>query len=168
MGALERFCRAASFDDLLTAARTLHAYAHDPETNIYQRVRALLQASAIYRFYLPERPELTTTGTIPYHGHELVLSCRFNEAIETFLKAAASDKMSDPLASALAVAYHGLGFQLLAQQVQRCVRSTRGNRWMFRTGHALDFPLRLRPELLKRDAGGQFPLLVEQTPVRLD
>ena len=168
MGVLEQFCRAASFDELLTAARTLHAYAHDAETNIYHRVRALLQTSAIYRFYLPERPELTATGTIPYHGHELVLGCRFNEAIETFLKAAASEGINDPLASALAVAYHGLGFQMLALQVQRSVRSTRGNRWMFRTGHALDFPLRLRPELLKRDSGGQFPLLVERTPVRLD
>ena len=168
MGALERFCRTSSFPELLQAAQTLHRFSHDSKTNIYHRVRALLQTSAIYRFHLPERPELTPTGRIPYRGHELVLECRFNEAIDAFLTAAAADGMNDPLASALAVAYHGLGFQLLAAQVQRSVRSTRGNRWMFRTGHALDFPLRLRPELLVRDADGRFPLLVEQTPVRLD
>jgi hypothetical protein len=168
MGVLEQFCRTASFDELIAAARTLHTFGHDADTNIYHRVRALLQASAIYRFYLPERPELAPTGRIPYHGHELVMSCRFNEAIEAFLKAAAANGMTDPLASALAVAYHGLGFQLLAGQVQRSVRLTRGNRWMFRTGHALDFPLRLRQELLTRDAGGKYPLLVEQTPVRMD
>ena len=116
MGVLEQFCRTASFDELITAARTLHTFGHDADTNIYHRVRALLQASAIYRFYLPERPELAPTGRIPYHGHELVMSCRFNEAIEAFLKAAAANGMTDPLASALAVAYHGLGFDQLALQ----------------------------------------------------
>ena len=168
MGLLERFCRAANFAELLDAARVLHEFGLDTKTNTYHRVRALLQASAIYRFYLPERPELASTGRIPYQGHELILGCRFNEAIETFLAAAAANGINDPLSSALAVAYHGLGFQLLAAQVQRSVRSTRGNRWMFRTGHALDYPLRLRSELLTRDAKGRFPLLVEQTPVRLD
>ena len=168
MGSLERFCRTSSYGELLEAAKVLHKFGHDSKTNIYHRVRALLQTSAIYRFYLPERAELAPTGKIPYQGHELVLGCRFNEAIEAFLSAAAAGGMNDPLASALAVAYHGLGFQMLASQVQRSVRSTRGNRWMFRTGHALDFPLRLRPELLVRDADGRYPLLVEQTPVRLD
>ena len=168
MGVLEQFCGASSYDELLDAARTLHDFSHDAKTNIYHRVRALLQTSAIYRFYLPKCEELSATGRIPYQGHELVLGCRFNEAIDAFLSAARTSGMSDPLASALAVAYHGLGFQMLAAQVQRSVRSTRGNRWMFRTGHALDFPLRLHPELLNRDSNGRFPLLVEQTPVRLD
>src|SRR5664280_574544 len=111
MGVLEQFCQVASFGELLDAARELHLFGSAAETNIYHRVRALLQASAIYRFYLPERSELVVTGRIPYHGHELVLSCRFIEAIDTFLSAAAADGLSDPLASALAVAYHGLGFQ---------------------------------------------------------
>ena len=168
MGELERFCRKSTFEELLLAARALHEFSHDTKTNIYHRVRALLQTSAIYRFYLPEHPELPPTGTIPYQGHELFLSRRFNEAIETFLLAADSRGINDPLASALAVAYHGLGFQLLAAQVQRSVRSTRGNRWMFRMGHALDYPLRIQPELLVRDEFGRYPMLVEQTPVRLD
>ena len=34
-------------------------------------------------------------------------------------------------------------------QVRRSVRSVRGNQWMFRTGHIVDHPLRIRPELLQ-------------------
>ncbi len=44
----------------------------------------------------------------------------------------------------------GLGFQTLADQVRRSVRSVRGNQWMFRIGHPADQPLRVRPELLAR------------------
>ena len=167
-GALERFCQSADFDELLRATQVLHALGHDTEANTYHRVRALLQASAIYRYFLPTRSELRGIGQIPYRGQELVLNRRFNEAIEVFLEAASANGMSDPLASALATAYYGLGFQLLAQQVQQSVRSTRGNRWMFRVSHPLDYPLRIRPELLQKEAIGQYPLLIEQTPVRLD
>ncbi len=44
---------------------------------------------------------------------------------------------------------------------------------MFRAGHPADYPLRLRPELLKRGGGGPFPgdafpILHEATPVRMD
>ena len=40
---------------------------------------------------------------------------------------------------------------------------------MFRMGHPADQPLRLRPELLRRDpATGAYPILRETTPVRMD
>ena len=39
---------------------------------------------------------------------------------------------------------------------------------MFRMGHPADQPLRLRPELLKRNEGGTYPILRERTPVRMD
>lgn len=39
---------------------------------------------------------------------------------------------------------------------------------MFRMGHPADQPLRLRPELLQRSADGTYPILREQTPVRMD
>ncbi|MFM8220709.1 MAG: UTP--glucose-1-phosphate uridylyltransferase, partial [Planctomycetaceae bacterium] len=53
--------------------------------------------------------------------------------------------------------------------MRRCVRSVRGNQWMFRTGHALDHPLQVRRELLERDPGtGLCPVLCETTPVRMD
>ncbi|MEI8314848.1 MAG: UTP--glucose-1-phosphate uridylyltransferase, partial [Verrucomicrobiota bacterium] len=67
-----------------------------------------------------------------------------------------------------AVAYHDLGFQTLANQVRRSVRSVRGNQWMFRIGHPADQPLRIRPELLQRGADETFPVLRETTPVRMD
>jgi hypothetical protein len=54
----------------------------------------------------------------------------------------------------------------LADQVRRTVRSTQGNAWMFRLGHPLDQPLRVRRELLASD--GRHPLLRESTPVRMD
>ena len=52
--------------------------------------------------------------------------------------------------------------------MRRSVRSVRGNQWMFRMGHPADHPLRLRPELLQRDADGTYPILRERTPVRMD
>ena len=74
------------------------------------------------------------------------------------------------IASALAAAYHALGFQTLADQVRRSVRSVRGNQWMFRMGHPADHPLRLRPELLQPRPcrRARIPILAERTPVRMD
>ena len=76
---------------------------------------------------------------------------------------------SDAIASALAAAYQALGFQTLADQVRRSVRSVRGNQWMFRMGHPADHPLEIRPALKHRPAPEQpFPILVERTAVRMD
>jgi hypothetical protein len=62
-----------------------------------------------------------------------------------------------------------MGFQTLADQVRRSVRSVRGNQWMFRIGHPADHPLRVRPELFERDeATPLFPIVKEATPVRMD
>jgi hypothetical protein len=66
------------------------------------------------------------------------------------------------------MAYHRLAFQTLADQVRRSVRNVRGNQWMFRLGHPADQPLRLRPQLLQRCSDGTYPILREQTPVRMD
>src|SRR5205085_11592752 len=44
-----------------------------------------------------------------------------------------------------------------------------GNAWMFRLGHPLDQPLRVRRELVARAGdGAPYPLLRERTPVRMD
>jgi hypothetical protein len=64
--------------------------------------------------------------------------------------------------------YQRIGFQTLADQVRRSVRSVRGNQWMFRMGHPTDHPLRIRPELLHRSEDGTYPILRETTPVRMD
>lgn len=138
------------------------------DVNLYQRVRALFFLHALFRYHLPLRPGLRGEGVIPYEGVRLLLDRRFEEAIDLFFTAARADGLSDPLASALADATHRLAIQCLANQVRRSVRSVRGNQWMFRLGHPADQPLRIRPELLRPDADGLFPLLREQTPVRMD
>ncbi|MGE5783182.1 MAG: hypothetical protein ACM3ZE_01270, partial [Myxococcales bacterium] len=168
VGALERFCAHAEYPQLLEALCVLHAFSQRVEVNMYQRVRALFQAYAICRFFLPRRPELPRAGTIAFEGQELLHARRYNEAIEYFQSLATRERMTDPLASALATAYQGHGFQLLAGLVQQSVRALPGNRWMFRTTHPFDHPLRIRRELLELAADDRFPLLVERTPVRMD
>ncbi|MCX8513350.1 MAG: UTP--glucose-1-phosphate uridylyltransferase, partial [Chthoniobacteraceae bacterium] len=88
--------------------------------------------------------------------------------MDSFRKEQKRSGPSDGVSSALASAYQRIAFQTLADQVRRSVRSVRGNQWMFRMGHPEDHPLRLRRELLERGADGAYPILREQTPVRMD
>lgn len=165
---LDSVCREASLDELVMHAEALDQFRRQ-ETNLYFRVRALFLLAAIYRYHLPSRLSSSQATLIPFRGYEYLLSRRFVEAIDTFLQEQSSQGPSDGLSSALAQAYHQLGFQTLADQVRRSVRTVRGNQWMFRLGHPLDHPLRIRPELLKSDpADGLPPLLRETTAVRMD
>jgi hypothetical protein len=106
--------------------------------NLYERVRALFFLYAIHRFHLPGRSEITGRAHISYAGFDRLLSRRFEEALSSFLDAQDALGPSDGLSSALAAAYRRLAFHTLAEQVRRSVRSTRGNQWMFRTGHSAD------------------------------
>lgn len=165
-------CRTASVDELLEAAGELDAFRRRA-TNLYERVRALFFLYDLHRFHLPSRlaaatPADRTPAGIPFKGFEQLLHRRFEEAIDTFLAQQQTDGASDGLCSALAAAYYRLAFQTLADQVRRSVRTVRGNQWMFRMGHPLDQPLRIRPELVERAPDGTFPILREQTPVRMD
>ncbi|WP_141610416.1 UTP--glucose-1-phosphate uridylyltransferase [Litorilinea aerophila] len=166
---LDAFCRRASLPQLLRECAELDRFRREAE-NLYERVRALFFLYAIYRFHLPTKPGIRPRGFIPFEGYANLLRRRFEEAIDLFLAAQERDGgLSDGLASALAAAYHQLGFQTLANQVRRSVRSVRGNQWMFRIGHPADHPLRVRPELLQRqEPDGLFPILHEATPVRMD
>ena len=165
---LDAVCRAASLPELLAECAELEAFRHRSE-NLYERVRALLFLYAIHRFHLPLKPAVHARTLISFPGYTQLLQRRFEEAIATFLKAQAADGPSDPISSALAVAYYRLALQTLADQVRRSVRSVRGNQWMFRMGHPADHPLRIRPELLRRsDEDGTYPILRERTPVRMD
>jgi len=159
----------ADVADLLRHAADLDAFRRRC-SNLYQKVRSLFFLYSIYRYVLPARlVESTNVGAIPFGGYQQLLNRRFEEAIETFLYQQSALGASDPLCSALAAAYKDLGFQTLANQVRRSVRSVRGNQWMFRATHPLDQPLRVRPELVSPDPStGLFPLLIEQTPVRMD
>jgi hypothetical protein len=161
-----------SREALLEAANALEQFRRE-STNLYERVRALFFLYAIHRFHLP--PLLTADPgpghpeqLIPFAAFEHLLQRRFEEAIQSFRNALGAAGPSEGLCSALAVAYHRLAFQTLADQVRRSVRSVRGNQWMFRTGHPADQPLRLKPELLTRGLDGTYPILRERTPVRMD
>ncbi len=137
--------------------------------NLYIRVRASMFLHAIYRYRLQDNLELPNTGFIPFEGVEDLNQRRFEQAIASFRAKARRDGLNGTIASALARAYEQLAYQTLADQVRRSVRSCRGNRWMFRVGHADEHPLRLHPLMLEREgADGLFPVLSEATPVRLD
>ncbi len=172
---LEGACAGLSPEELLKQCGALDAFRRHSE-NLYERVRALFFLYAIHRFHLPPKLEEASRIThhasrspIPFKGYEHLLQRRFEEAIDHFLAVQQAEGPSDAISSALAAAYHRLGFQTLADQVRRSVRSVRGNQWMFRMGHPADHPLRIRPELLARHAGdGTYPILRECTPVRMD
>jgi hypothetical protein len=162
---LDDLCRELSLAQLLTACRELDSFRRSCD-NLYQRVRAILFLYAIHRFHIPRVSADGASTLIPYSGFEKLLERRFEEAIEIFLAAEIEQGGGAALSSALSASYRALGFQTLADQVRRSVRSIRGNQWMFRAGHTDDYPLRLRPELL---AGAPvFPILREATPVRMD
>lgn len=165
---LEVFCGAASAVGLRQACDELDHFRRESE-NLYQRVRALFLLSNIYRYYLPAKLPPGSCDRVPYDGYRHLLQRRFDEAISVFLAQRNRAGDSDTISSALAAAYHQLGFQTLANQVRRSVRSVRGNQWMFRVGHPSDHPLRIRRELLQRQSDRElYPVLWERTPVRMD
>lgn len=163
---IERLCEGLTVAELLAEAAALDEFRQGSD-NLYHRVRALIFLSAIHRFYLPRKLSASAIGLIPYDGYEHLLQRRYEEAIREFAVAQDEQGPSETLSSALAGAYKGLAFQTLADQVRHSVRSVRGNQWMFRVGHELDYPLRLRKELLVTEHG-VFPVLAERTPVRMD
>jgi hypothetical protein len=166
--ALDAFAREASLPELLAECETLDALRRASD-NLYERVRAAFFLYAIHRFHVPSKAGCGTRGFVPFDGYHLLLRRRFEEAIEVFLRSQRAHGPNEAISSALAEAYHGLGFQTLADQVRRSVRSVRGNQWMFRMGHPSDHPLRVRPELLQRvGPEDPFPILSERTPVRMD
>ncbi len=164
---LDALCRAATLADLLGECEALDRFRRASD-NLYERVRAQFFLYAIHRFHIPLRSGAGAHALIPFSGYTSLLKRRFEEALDIFLAAQAAAGPSAALSSALAAGYRSLGFQTLADQVRRSVRSVRGNQWMFRAAHPEDAPLRIRSELLKRDAGGLFPILWEATPVRMD
>jgi len=165
---LDSYARSATLAELVSACAALDEFRRH-STNLYERVRACFFLYAIHRFHLPLKPGLSGSGAVPYIGYTYLLERRFEEALDTFLAVQQREGPSDALSSALAAAYHRIGFQTLADQVRRSVRSVRGNQWMFRMGHPADHPLRVRPELLARNGmHGLYPILRERTPVRMD
>ncbi len=173
---LDALCRNASRAELLEQCEALDHFRRHSD-NLYERVRALFFLYAIHRFHIGNGSGaggLATgilangvpTSQIPHNGYVNLLKRRFEEAIDLFLAAQSANGPGAAISSALAQGYRSLGFQTLADQVRRSVRSVRGNQWMFRAAHPADYPLRLRPELMSPDP--LFPVLHEATPVRMD
>lgn len=163
----EKHCRTSDRRALEHIAAELEAYRQRAQ-NFYQRVRCIFFLEALHRYFLPPHYDVDASGTIPFAGHQHCLARRYEEAVGVFLEHQRVHGTSDALSSALAAAYHGLAFKTLAQQVQKTVRTVRGNQWMFRTGHPLDYPLKLRSELTERVSGDPAPVLFEETAVRMD
>jgi len=169
---LDTACAELDLPALLAECAELDAFRRTSES-LYDRVRALFFLYAIHRFHLPARLAAATSpaphrGLIPFRGFEHLLARRFEEAVDAFLAVQAAEGPSDGLSSALSDAYQRLAFQTLADQVRRSVRSVTGNQWMFRMGHPADHPLRVKQELLRKNADGTYPVLRERTPVRMD
>lgn len=164
---LESLCAGATLEELLAHCAALDRFRRETD-NLYERVRALFFLYAIHRFHVPRHAGAGARSLIPFSAYTNLLRRRFQESIETLLATQAAQGPSAALSSGLAAAYRALGFQTLADQVRRSVRSVRGNQWMFRAGDPADYALRIRPELL--DTGGEaiFPILRETTPVRMD
>ncbi|WP_224995258.1 UTP--glucose-1-phosphate uridylyltransferase [Cesiribacter sp. SM1] len=160
--------RQLSAKELLNQLRELDNF-RKATPSLYDKVRAILFLYAGFRFFLMEAPEIPATGKISYAGFEDLLARRFEHAIATFLKELDTKGPNATLFSALAESYHHLSFQILADQVRKSVRSSKGNQWMFRVGHQEEHPIRIHPRLLQRQEDSLFyPLLHEHTSVRMD
>jgi UTP--glucose-1-phosphate uridylyltransferase len=165
---VDEFCRTAASRALLSESAALDAFWRF-SPNLYERVRAQFFLYAIHRFHLPFRPDVSAHGQVPFAASTHILNRRFEQAIEVLLGLQSATGPDASLSSAFAAAYRGLAFKTLAGQVRRSVRSVRGNQWMSRTGHPEDYPLVVRPELLRRESDqAPYPVLKESTPVRMD
>ena len=159
---------SSSVAEKLRACEDLERFRKTRE-NLYERVRTSLFLHALYRYEIQDGLEAGGSGLIPFGGFRELMERRYEQAIGSFRELMVREGASGAICSALAQAYEQIAFQDLANQVRRSVRSCQGNRWMFRVGGPDEHPLRIEPELLRRESEeGLFPILVERTPVRLD
>jgi len=164
---LDDYCSQLSLNDLLNECEELEKFWRESD-NLYERVRSLFFLYSIYRFHLPEKG-IKDKGLIPFEGFDHLLNRRYTEAIDVFRNSIKKNGLNDCISSALAKTYQSLGFQTLADQVRKSVKSIKGNNWMFRIGHPDDHPLRIKKELYEHNSTvNLFPVLHEQTPVRMD
>lgn len=164
---LQQAVASLSANELIDNASQLDRLSRESR-NLYHRVRALMFLASIHRFHLPGQLPVDNSGLIPFAAYEHILERRFRESIDELLVLLESEGPNDALCSALASAYHQLAFQTLADQVRQSVRTVTGNQWMFRIGHPDDHPLRMCSELTRRQDSGAFPILKEETSVRMD
>ena len=161
-------CKGLSAKELILSFKELDEFRKTTQ-NLYERVRASIFLYAGYRFFLMESPSIPAIGRIPADGFENLLKRNFEKAISIFLIEMHDHGLNSNIFSCLAESYHHLTFQILADQVRKSVRSSRGNQWMFRVGHYDEHPLKIHPNMLHRPEGSMlFPILQEKTSVRMD
>ncbi|MEM9884975.1 MAG: UTP--glucose-1-phosphate uridylyltransferase [Bacteroidota bacterium] len=161
-------CKGKTLHQLLSDLEALEQFRKQND-NLYESVRASLLLYATYRFVVPTYPQLKSKGHIPLEGYEQMLNRGFEAAIQALRDQAKIAGLDAAIVSALAEAYHQRAFQMLAEQVRKSVRSTKGNQWMFRGGYTPQHPIRIHRKLLHRkDGTSLFPILEEKTAVRMD
>ncbi len=166
--AFRKLCNGLSLQTLLGYLEDLDQFRTET-SNLYESVRATLFLYEAYRFTIESFEDIPKVGKLPYEGYTAILDRRFEQAITCFQKIAKENGLDMTLASGLAESYHHLTFQLLADQVRKSVRKSKGNRWMFRIGCIEELPIKIHPEILNRgDDDLLFPLLKEETSVRMD
>src|SRR5260370_26642299 len=113
---LEALCSRLSLNELLRECAALDSFRRRSD-NLYERVRALFFLYAIHRFHLPPALDHGSPSTlhtprtlIPFRAYELLLQRRFEEAIDQLLITQQARGPGEAISSALAAAYHRLGF----------------------------------------------------------
>ncbi|NLT49914.1 MAG: UTP--glucose-1-phosphate uridylyltransferase, partial [Ignavibacteria bacterium] len=164
----DELCKNISSIELLNSFKELDNF-RKTSRNLYERVRACIFLYAGYRYFLVESKDFPATGQIPIDGYNHLLNRNFEKAISIFHSSIQQKGADCNIFSALAESYHLLTFQILADQVRKSVRSSIGNKWMFRVGHPDEHPLRIHPAMLERKEGSSlYPVLQEKTSVRMD
>jgi hypothetical protein len=103
---LDELCKDSDIEELLRDITALGQLWRNTD-NLYAQVRALFFLSAIHRYHLPKQ----------FDRYRQLLGRRFIESIDSLLRSQVKNGPSDGISSALAQAYHELGFQRLAGQV---------------------------------------------------
>lgn len=164
----DELCKNISSKELLNSFEELEDFRKTTR-NLYERVRACIFLYSGYRYYLMESKDYPSTGHIPVDGYNHLLNRNFEKAISIFRSTIQQKGADCNIFSALAESYHLLTFQILADQVRKSVRSSIGNKWMFRVGHPDEHPLRIHPAMLERKEGSSlYPVMQEKTSVRMD
>ena len=137
---LDAFCKAASTGDLIRETAALDQFRRT-SNNLYERVRALFFLYAIHRFHLPFQAGIRAEARIPFQGYDHLLKRRFEEAIEIFLAAQSADGPMRLYRARWQRCITGWPFRPWPGKCDAACGAVRGNQWMFRTGHAADYPL---------------------------
>lgn len=165
---IDDLLQGLSREDLLMTAENLEIFRHVSD-NLYHKVRAALFISALYRFHLIDRDDISKLGHIPFEGAKAALERKYDEAIEIYRAALMVQGLNEAVLSALADAYYHLAFKYLADQVKLSISQSRGNHLLFQAQHDDDVPFRVRDDFTHRDeSSGLFPLGFDTSPVRAD